>query len=244
MESLNLQPIHVYGMTETYGPITANYRLPAWNTLSATERYSRMARQGHGFLTSLPVRVIKSRQDGTLVDVARDGTDVGEVCFEGNICTTGYYKDESATAKLFRGGVLHSGDLAVQHPDGSVQILDREKDVIISGGENISSIAIESVLAAHPAILEVACVAVKDATYGELPKAYVTLRKGIPTEETEAMTVARLVAWARTEAEGARFMMPKMIEVLAELPKTSTGKVRKNLLRDWAAGRKEDVGCS
>ncbi len=134
MTNLNLHPVHVYGMTETYGPITKGYHMPEWETLPKSEKYARMARQGHGFVTSLPIRVIKPEQpEGVLVDVAKDGKEIGEIVFFGNICAKGYYKDPEATRKLFEGGALHSGDLAVWHPDGSAQILDRAKDIIISG---------------------------------------------------------------------------------------------------------------
>jgi acyl-CoA synthetase (AMP-forming)/AMP-acid ligase II len=122
-------------MTETYGPITKGYHMPAWDSLPPAQRYAQMARQGHGFLTSLPVRVVKPEEAerGVLIDVARDGKEIGEIVFFGNICAKGYYKDPEATKKLFAGGALHSGDLAVVHPDGSVQIQDRAKDIIISG---------------------------------------------------------------------------------------------------------------
>lgn len=134
MTKLNLHPVHVYGMTETYGPITKGYYMPAWEQLPAPEKYARMARQGHGFVTGLPVRVVKTDvPQGQVVEVARDGKEVGDIVFEGNICAKGYYKDPEATRKLFAGGVLHSGDLAVWHPDGAVQIIDRGKDIIISG---------------------------------------------------------------------------------------------------------------
>lgn len=145
MTRLNLHPVHVYGMTETYGPLTKGYILPEWDDASKTdpkEKWALMARQGHGFVTSLPVRVVKQKGEGEgtagggeeqLVDVKRDGQEMGEIVFFGNICAKGYFKDEEATKKLFAGGGLHSGDLAVWHPDGSVQILDREKDIIISG---------------------------------------------------------------------------------------------------------------
>jgi acyl-CoA synthetase (AMP-forming)/AMP-acid ligase II len=134
MSGLNLHPVHVYGMTETYGPITKGYHMPEWEQIPTSEKYARMARQGHGFLTSLPVRIVQQDQpEGVLVDVARDGQEIGEIVFVGNICAKGYYKDPAATRKLFAGGVLHSGDLAVWHPDGAVQILDRAKDIIISG---------------------------------------------------------------------------------------------------------------
>lgn len=145
MTDLNLRPVHVYGMTETYGPITKGYILPEWEALPLKEKYARMARQGHGLVTSLPVRVVKVADEegggaggkgedaGALVDVAKDGKEIGEIVFFGNLCARGYYKDPEATKKLFAGGGLHSGDLAVCHPDGSIQILDRAKDIIISG---------------------------------------------------------------------------------------------------------------
>lgn len=134
MSDLNLHPVHVYGMTETYGPITKGYHMPAWEEVPLKEKYARMARQGHGFITSMPCRVIKpDLPEGELVNVQKDGKEIGEIVFEGNICSKGYYKDPEATRKLFAGGVLHSGDLAVWHEDGAVQILDRAKDIIISG---------------------------------------------------------------------------------------------------------------
>lgn len=134
MEKLNLHPVHVYGLTETYGPITKGYQLPSWTDLPTKERYAKMARQGHGFVTSLAARVIKpDLPAGEIVDVSRNGKEIGEIVFSGNICAKGYYKDPEATRKLFAGGVQHSGDLAVWHPDGSIQIMDRAKDIIISG---------------------------------------------------------------------------------------------------------------
>lgn len=134
MESLNLIPVHVYGLTETYGPITKGYHMPEWDGMEIKEKYKRMARQGHGFITGLPARVIKpDLPEGVLVDVKRDGKEIGEIVFKGNICAKEYYRDPEATRKLFAGGVLHSGDLAVWHEDGAIQILDRAKDIIISG---------------------------------------------------------------------------------------------------------------
>ena len=138
MTDLNLHPVHTYGLTETYGPITKGYVLPEWEKLPKKEKYQNMARQGHGFITSAPIRVIKTDlPEGQIIDVKKDGKEIGEVAFGGNICARAYFKDPAATRKLFQGGVLHSGDLAVWHPDGSAQILDRAKDIIISG---ISSI--------------------------------------------------------------------------------------------------------
>lgn len=141
MIGLNLHPVHVYGMTETYGPITKGYSMPAWDDLPANEKYHNMARQGHGFITSLPLRVIKTDVgDGTIVDVKQDGKEIGEVACVGNICAKGYYRDPEATKKLFAGGVLHTGDLAVWHVDRAIQIMDRAKDIIISGMEDSSAI--------------------------------------------------------------------------------------------------------
>ena len=134
MTNLNLRPVHVYGLTETYGPITKGYQMPEWEALPANDRYSRMARQGHGFVTSLPVRVVKpDLPEGVIIDVTKNGEEVGEIVFVGNICMRGYYRDPEATRKVFAGNVLHSGDLAVWHPDGAIQIIDRGKDIIISG---------------------------------------------------------------------------------------------------------------
>ncbi len=256
MTNLNLLPVHVYGLTETYGPITRGYTLPAWDTLPKHEKYANMARQGHGFLTSLPARIIKPEEpEGVLVDVARDGKEIGEIVFAGNICCKGYYKDEEATAKLFAGGVLHSGDLAVWHPDGSIQIQDRAKDIIISGmhlpslqtpiprtliphlltpptgGENISSVALEAMLVEHPAILEAGVVAVPDSHWGERPKAYLTVKEG---GNGGLLRGADVIAWAKQSSSISKFMVPREVEIVRELPKTSTGKIKKNVLREWA----------
>ncbi|KAF5858910.1 hypothetical protein ETB97_003570 [Aspergillus alliaceus] len=231
MTNLNLHPVHVYGMTETYGPITKGYYMPSWDDLPSDEKYKRMARQGHGFVTSLPVRVIKTDvPEGAVIDVTRDGTEIGEIVFTGNICAQGYYKDPEATRKLFAGGVLHSGDLAVWHADGAIQIQDRAKDIIISGGENISSVALESMLVTHPDILEAGVVAVPDSHWGERPKAFVTVKPG------KTLNGQGVIDWARNVSDISKFMIPREVEVVAELPKTSTGKVRKNVLRDWAKG--------
>lgn len=235
MAALNLRALHVYGLTETYGPITRGYVMPAWDALPDAERYARMARQGHGFLTSLPVRVVRTGDavpPGVIEDVARDGSEVGEIVFSGNICARGYYKDAAATRALYAGGVQHSGDLAVVHADGAVQIIDRGKDVIISGGENISSLAVEAVLVTHPDVLEAAIVAVKDERWGERPLAYVTVKQG----GSEGVTGESILGWAKAHRGMSGFMVPREVEVVEELPKTSTGKVRKNVLREWAKG--------
>jgi acyl-CoA synthetase (AMP-forming)/AMP-acid ligase II len=230
MTNLNLLPVHVYGLTETYGPITKGYVLPEWDPLPKHEKYARMARQGHGFVTSLPVRVIKPDQpEGVLIDVAKNGREIGEIVFSGNICCKGYFKDAEATSKLFAGGVLHSGDLAVWHPDGSIQIQDRAKDIIISGGENISSVALESMLVEHPDVLEAGVVAVPDSHWGERPKAYLTVK-----EERKSLRPEDVITWAKHQSSISKFMVPREVEIVRELPKTSTGKIKKNVLREWA----------
>ncbi|KAK3990589.1 acetate/butyrate--CoA ligase AAE7, peroxisomal [Cladorrhinum sp. PSN332] len=229
MTDLNLFPVHVYGLTETYGPITRGYVLPEWEDLPKHEKFARMARQGHGFLTSLPVRIIKpDLPESVLIDVAKDGKEIGEIVFSGNICCKGYYKDPEATRKLFAGGVLHSGDLAVWHPDGSIQIQDRAKDIIISGGENISSVALESMLVEHPDVLEAGVVAVPDSHWGERPKAYLTVKEGKTVKGEE------VIDWAKHQSSISKFMVPREVEIVKELPKTSTGKIKKNVLREWA----------
>ncbi|KAI1818822.1 AMP-binding domain-containing protein [Poronia punctata] len=247
MTNLNLIPVHVYGMTETYGPITKGYSMPSWDHLPPTDRYAKMARQGHGFITSLPVRVVKishhenENEPEKLVDVARDGKEIGEIVFLGNICAKGYYKDPEATRKSFAGGALHSGDLAVLHPDGSLQIQDRAKDIIISGGENISSVALESMLVQHPDVLEAGVVAVPDDQWGERPKAYLTATTNSSGKTgKKKLTPEAVIEWAKNQSNISRYMVPREVEVVDELPKTSTGKIQKNVLREWAKkGRKE-----
>ena len=259
MTNLNLLPVHVYGLTETYGPITRGYMLPEWDALPKHERYANMARQGHGFLTSLPVRVIKpDLPEGELVDVEKGGKEMGEIVFSGNICCKGYYKDPEATRKLFAGGVLHSGDLAVWHPDGSIQIQDRAKDIIISGeplpflsshglvlthsagGENISSVALESMLVEHPSVLEAGVVAVPDSHWGERPKAYVTVKSDAAAGG--GLTGQDVINWAKHNSAISKFMVPREVEIVRELPKTSTGKIQKNVMREWAKkGTPRDV---
>ncbi|KAK5455142.1 hypothetical protein LTS15_005862 [Exophiala xenobiotica] len=234
MTNLNLRPVHVYGLTETYGPITKGYMMPEWDQLpNVKEKYAKMARQGHGFVTSLPCRVIKTEvPEGTIVDVEKNGKEIGEIVFIGNICARGYHRDAEATRKLFSGGVLHSGDLAVWHEDGAIQILDRAKDIIISGGENISSVALESLLVTHPDMLECGVAAVSDSHWGERPKAFITVKPG------SKVTGEDIIKWSKEHPGISRFMVPREVEIVPELPKTSTGKIRKNVLREWAKGAK------
>ena len=216
---LELRPVHVYGLTETYGPHTVNPPRSGWSVLSAEERASRMARQGQAYIVADPVRVV----DEAMRDVQQDGTSMGEVVMRGNNVMKGYYEQPEATAEAFRGGWFHSGDLAVWHPNGDIELRDRKKDIIISGGENVSTIEVEQCIVRHPAVLECAVIAVPDEKWGERPKAFVTTREGMPLTEAELLEFCR--------ANLARFKVPAAVE-FGPLPKTSTGKVQKYLLRE------------
>ena len=220
-EALGFAINHVYGLTETYGPITICEWNPAWDELDAQERARLKARQGLNMVTADPVRVV----DAELNDVPADGETMGEVVMRGNNVMKGYYADEEATADAFRGGWFHSGDLGVMHQDGRIEIRDRAKDIIISGGENISTIEVERALVRHPDVLEAAVVAIPDEKWGERPKAFVSLRPGA------AVTEAELIAFSRETLPG--FKAPSEVE-FGELPKTSTGKVKKFELRERA----------
>jgi fatty-acyl-CoA synthase len=223
-EALGFRINHVYGLTETYGPITVCEWHVEWDGQGDEERARLRARQGVAMMTSDPVRVV----DGELRDVPRDGETMGEIAMRGNNVMKGYFADEEATAEAFRGGWFHSGDLAVMHPDGYIEIRDRAKDIIISGGENISTIEVEKALVRHPDVLEAAVVAIPDAKWGERPKGYVTLRPGA------TLTAEELIAFSRETLPG--FKAPSEIE-FCELPKTSTGKVKKYELRARARER-------
>jgi fatty-acyl-CoA synthase len=218
-EALGFAVNHVYGLTETYGPMTICEWNPAWDDLGVEERARLKARQGLHLLTADRVRVV----DAELRDVAADGETMGEVVMRGNNVMKGYFADDAATEEAFRGGWFHSGDLAVMHPDGYIELRDRAKDIIISGGENISTIEVEQALVRHPDVLEVAVIAVPDEKWGERPKAFVTLR------ERAALTEEELIAFARETLPG--FKAPDEIE-FGELPKTSTGKIKKYELRE------------
>ncbi|MEP6893947.1 MAG: AMP-binding protein, partial [Gaiellaceae bacterium] len=222
LKELNFRPVHVYGLTETYGPITICEWNPIWDELPLEERCRLKARQGIGMVTADRVRVV----DSDLRDVPADGETMGEVVMRGNNVMKGYFDDEAATAEAFRGGWFHSGDLGVMHADGYVELRDRAKDIIISGGENISTIEVERALVRHPDVLEAAVIAIPDETWGERPKGFVSLRSGATVSESE------LIAFSRETLPG--FKAPSEIE-FGELPKTSTGKVKKYELR--ARGR-------
>ncbi|MFW5833276.1 MAG: acyl-CoA synthetase [Pseudomonadota bacterium] len=220
MADRGFEVTHVYGLTEVYGPATVCAWQDAWDGLDAEARADRLARQGvrYPVLEELAVT-----DPDTLEPLPHDGSALGEIMMRGHIVMKGYLKDAAATAKAFRGGWFHTGDLAVTHPDGYVEIKDRSKDIIISGGENISSIEVEGALYRHPAVLEAAVVARPDPQWGESPCAFVTLRPGA------TVTADELIAHCRSEL--AHFKAPRSI-VFGELPKTSTGKVQKTVLRD------------
>jgi acyl-CoA synthetase (AMP-forming)/AMP-acid ligase II len=216
---------------ESYGPTSICAWHEEWTDLSVEGQAQMLARQGQAHVTSHLVRVV----DKNLTDVPRDGRTLGEIVIRGNTVMKGYLDDEEATSEAFQGGWYHSGDLAAWHPDGYIEIRDRSKDVIISGGENISSIEVEQTVDQHPAVLEVAVVAIPDAQWGERPKAFVALRPGQTATEEEIIEFCK--------SRIARYKAPAAVEILDQLPKTSTGKVQKFLLRDkeWA-GHDKRVG--
>jgi fatty-acyl-CoA synthase len=218
-EEMGASLAHAYGLTETYGPHTICAWHPEWDARPTAERAQLRARQGVAYTVSgTGLRVV----DGEMRDVPADGATMGEVLMRGNNVMLGYYKNPQATEEAFRGGWFHSGDLAVMHPDGYIEVRDRQKDIVISGGENISSIEVEKVLAEHPAVLEAAVVAAPDEKWGEVPKAYIGLKPG------QTATAQELIEFCR--ARLAHFKCPKLVEFGA-LPRTVTGKVRKNELR-------------
>ena len=223
MEGLGFRVIHLYGATETYGPATSCIFQPEWNALPADVRFAKMARQGVAYPMVEEVRVA---DPSTMTSVPRDGRTVGEIMVRSNTVMKGYLKNESATAKTLVDGWCLSGDLAVWHADGAIEIKDRSKDIIISGGENISSLEVEEVLTQHPAIMEAAVVARPDPTWGETPCAFLELKPGAVQPND-----ADVIAFCRERL--ARFKVPKTL-VFGALPKTSTGKIQKFVLRDRA----------
>jgi fatty-acyl-CoA synthase len=223
IEEMGAEITHVYGLTEVYGPHTICQWKRQWDELPGDQRARLKARQGVGYLHAPELRVV----DEQMRDVAADGETIGEVIMRGNNLMKGYYRDEAATATAFRGGWFHSGDLGVMHPDGYIELRDRKKDIIISGGENISTIEVERALYHHPSVLEVAVIAIPDDKWGEVPKAFVTLKPGVE------VTAVELIAFSRERL--AHFKCPRAIE-FGPLPKTSTGKIQKFVLREqeWA----------
>jgi fatty-acyl-CoA synthase len=230
MENLGVSITHVYGLTETYGPHTVCAWHPEWDRLAQEQRVRLKARQGVAYVIADPIRVV----DDEMRDVPADGQTMGEVVMRGNNVMKGYYRDPEATDRAFRGGWFHSGDLGVMHPDGYIELRDRAKDIIISGGENISTIEVEQVILAHPAVLECAVVGIPDPHWGERPKAYVTLHPG------KEATPEEIIAFCRERIAG--YKVPRAVE-FGELPKTSTGKIQKFVLRnrEWQ-GKEKQIG--
>jgi len=223
MESMGFRVTHLYGLTESYGPATLCAWQEDWEGLGLEERARVMARQGVGYPTLGGLMVA---DPDTLAPVPRDGATMGEIMLRGNTLMKGYLLNSDATEEAFRGGWFHTGDLAVWHPDGYVEIKDRAKDVIISGGENISSLEVEEALYRHPAVMEAAVVAWPDAKWGETPCAFVTLKP-----DAHPVTAEDIIRWCRDEL--ARYKVPRHV-VFGPLPKTSTGKIQKFVLRERA----------
>jgi fatty-acyl-CoA synthase len=217
MTELNFELEHIYGLTETFGPFTIN--VPPEGEVSLERAAELRARQGFVNVCAGEVRVV----DEQLQDVPADGATMGEVVMRGNVVMQGYFDDPGATSKAFAGGWFHSGDLGVLHSDGSIELRDRKKDIIISGGENISTIEVEQALARHPAVLEVAVVAVPHEKWGEVPKAFVTLKADQRASEQDILEHCRSCL--------AKFKVPQSVE-FGPLPKTSTGKIQKFVLRE------------
>ncbi|WP_129933684.1 MULTISPECIES: acyl-CoA synthetase [unclassified Pseudomonas] len=223
VEEMGIKVTHTYGLTEVYGPVTVCAWHDEWDALSLEERARIKSRQGVRYPTLDGLMVADPQ---TLQPVPRDGNTLGEIFMRGNTVMKGYLKNPEATAEAFRGGWFHTGDLAVWHADGYIEIKDRLKDIIISGGENISTIEVEDALYKHPAVLEAAVVARPDEKWGETPCAFVALKPG--REDTRE---ADITSWCREHLAG--FKVPKTV-VFGELPKTSTGKIQKYVLRDRA----------
>ncbi len=212
MERMGFRIVHVYGLTETYGPYSVNQYQHDWDDLPEEERAVLQARQGVGMLCADWLRVV----DEQMNDVPADGSTMGEVVMRGNNVMLGYYDDPAATEEAFTGGWFHSGDLGVMHPDGYVELRDRAKDVVVSGGENISTIEVEQAVVSHPAVVEAAVIGVPDEEWGERPKAFVVLTEG------ESATEDELIEHVKSKI--ARYKAPKSVEIVDELPKTSHGQ--------------------
>jgi fatty-acyl-CoA synthase len=224
MEGIGASVVHVYGLTETYGPYTICETQDGWDALDVRERSKLLARQGVGMVVTDGIRVVDEHGN----DVPRDKETMGEVVMRGNNVMKGYYADPEATEDAFRGGWFHSGDLGVWHPDGYIELRDRAKDIIVSGGENISTIEVEAAIDSYPGVLEVAVVSAPDAKWGERPKAFVVPKAGV------TLVAADIIAHVRTQI--AHYKAPDQVEMVESLPKTSTGKIRKVELREaeWA----------
>jgi len=226
---LNVRVVHVYGLTETYGPYTVCEEQDGWKDLSVPERSYLMSRQGVGMITADEARVVGSfGHSDELVDVPADGVTMGEIVMRGNTVMKEYFRDEEATAAAFAGGWFHSGDLGVRYPDGYIRLMDRAKDIVISGGENISTVEVEQAFSSHPAVADVAVIAVPDERWGERPKAFVVLAAGHTAGQAELI--------GHVKEQIAKFKAPKDVDFVLDLPRTATGKIRKDQLRTaaWA----------
>ncbi|WP_373937730.1 acyl--CoA ligase family protein [Rhodococcus qingshengii] len=219
LEDIGVTVVHVYGLTEVYGPYTICEYQEAWDDKPQSERAALLSRQGVGMVQAENARVV----DAEMNDVPADGQTMGEIVLRGNNVMLGYYRDEAATAEAFAGGWFHSGDLGVMHPDGYIQLKDRAKDIIISGGENISTVEVEQAIMSHPAVIDVAVVGVPDEKWGERPKAFVVLGKGLQASAED------IVEHTRTLLAG--YKVPRDIVFPLDLPRTPTGKVLKFQLR-------------
>jgi fatty-acyl-CoA synthase len=222
MAEAGFNVVHVYGLTEVYGPAVINEWHRAWSGMPPERQATLMARQGVRYAALEELAVM---DPATMAPVPADGKTLGEVMFRGNIVMKGYLHNPQATEEAFRGGWFHSGDLGVIHPDGYVQLRDRAKDIIISGGENISSIEVEDVLYKHPAVALCAVVAKPDATWGETPCAFIELKGGATATKEDVLAFCR--------EHLARFKVPRHV-IFADLPKTATGKIQKFALRERA----------
>ena len=240
-ENLGVEVTHVYGLTESYGPYTVCEPQPEWTDMTVRRRAVLKARQGVPLITNEEVLVVQetAEDDATITEVPSDGQTMGEIVMSGNGIMAGYFNDEAATRVAFRGGYFHTGDLGVKHPDGYIQLLDRAKDVVVSGGENISTIEVEQAIVSYPDVSDCAVIGVPDEKWGERPRAYVVLRPEAQSADHDAVGEA-VIAHCRARIAG--YKVPRDIVILDELPRTSTGKVRKNALRDEAwAGKNSKI---
>jgi fatty-acyl-CoA synthase len=223
MAAMNVELVHLYGLTESYGPFTMNVPPPGFEDWPAEQQAAYTARQGVAHVAAGRVRVV----DTEMRDLPANGESMGEVVLRGNVLMKGYFKQPDATDEAFEGGWFHTGDVGVLHPDGTLELRDRKKDVIISGGENISTIEVEQAVMSHPAVLEAAVIPIPDERWGEVPKAFVTVKPGASVSAQDIVQHVR--------GRIAHFKAPRAVQ-FGELPKTSTGKIQKYVLRDqeWA----------
>ena len=228
-EDINARVVHVYGLTETYGPYSVCQWQAGWKDLEVPERAELLSRQGVGMVQAERLRVV----DDEMNDVPSDGETMGEIVMRGNNVMKGYFEDEEGTDEAFKGGWFHSGDLGVRQSDGYVRLMDRAKDVVISGGENISTVEVEQALVSHDAVAEAAVIGVPDEKWGERPKAFVVLAHGQHASEQAIIDHVR--------SRIAHYKAPKEVVFMDELPTNSTGKVQKFELRESEAAKRDSA---